>query len=57
MDWTTMSSLYGNTDDYQAQLRKLEQYCDSNPTDASSHFVFAYQCLVIGEKDAAVDIL
>ena len=27
MDWTTMSSLYGNADDYQAQFRKLEQYC------------------------------
>jgi tetratricopeptide (TPR) repeat protein len=57
MDWTTMSSLYGNTDDYQAQLRKLEQHCKSNPNDASSHFVLAYQYLVIDAKDAAVNAL
>src|SRR5262249_6800265 len=57
MDWTTMSSLYGNTDDYQTQLRKLEQYCRSNPKDASAYFVLAYQYLVIGSKDAAVKAL
>ncbi len=57
MDWTTMSSLYGNVDDYQAQLRKLEQYCTANPKDASSHFVLAYQYLVIDAKDAAVGAL
>ncbi len=57
MDWTTMSNLYGNTDDYQAQLRKLEQYCSSNPTDAAAYFVLAYQYLVIGEKNAAVSAL
>jgi tetratricopeptide (TPR) repeat protein len=57
MDWTTMSSLYGNTADYQTQLRKLEQYCKSNPKDASAYFVLAYQYLVIDSKDAAVDAL
>jgi tetratricopeptide (TPR) repeat protein len=57
MDWTTMSSLYGNTDDYQTQLRKLEAYCQAHPKDASSHFVYAYHCLVLDEKDAAVDAL
>ena len=57
MDWTTMSSLYGNVDDYQSQLRKLEAFCRSNPNDASAYFVLAYQYLVIGDKDAAVSAL
>lgn len=54
MDWTTMSGLYGNTDDYTAQLRKLEQFCKDNPKDASAFFVLAYHYLVTGSKDAAV---
>ncbi len=57
MDWTTMSSLYGSTGDYEAQLRKLEQYCKSNPSDASAFFVLAYHYLAIGSKDAAVNAL
>jgi len=57
MDWTTLSSLYGNTADYQTQLRKLEQFCRDNPQDAGAYFVLAYQYLVIGSKDAAVDAL
>ena len=52
-----MSSLYGSTDDYQAQLRKLEQYCRSNPQDAPAFFVLAYHYLAIGSTDAAVDAL
>jgi hypothetical protein len=57
MDWTTMSSLYGNVDEYQAQLRKLEKYCQSNPNDPSSHFVLAYQYLVLGSQEDAVKAL
>lgn len=57
MDWTTMSSLYGNVDDYKAQLRKLEQYCRSNPNDPAAFFVLAYQYLVIGAKDDAIKAL
>ncbi len=57
MDWTTMSGLYGDTADYQAQLRKLEQYCKANPQDASAFFVLAYQYLVIDSKDNAVKAL
>ena len=57
MDWTTMSGLYGNTDDYTAQLRKLEQFCRSNPSDASANFVLAYHYLVTGSKDAAISAL
>lgn len=57
MDWTTMSGLYGNPEDYTTQLRKLEQFCKSNPTDASAYFVLAYHYLVIGSKDVAIKAL
>ena len=57
MDWTTMSSLYGSVDDYQTQLRKLEQYCRSNPNDPASAFVLAYQYLALGEKNDAINAL
>ena len=57
MDWTTMSSLYGNTDDYTAQLRKLEQYCREHHDDAAAYFVLAYQYLVLGSKDDAIKAL
>lgn len=54
MDWTTMSSLYGNPNDYTDQLRALEAYASSNSKDPASHFVLAYHYLVIGEKDPAI---
>ena len=57
MDWTTMSSLYGNSDDYTAQLRKLEEYCKANPKNPASAFVLAYHYLVIGSKDSAIRAL
>jgi tetratricopeptide (TPR) repeat protein len=57
MDWTTMSSLYGDTAAYEAQLRRLEQHCKANPNDAAAYFDLAYQYLVIGSQDAAVDAL
>jgi TolA-binding protein len=57
MDWTTMSGLYGNADDYTEQLRKLEQFCSSNPDDAAAHFVLAYHDLVTDKKDDAIAAL
>ena len=57
MDWTTVSSLYADTDTYTGQLRNLETYCSEHPIDAPSHFVLAYQYLVIGSKDDAVQSL
>ena len=57
MDWTTMSGLYGDVNDYTTQLRALERFCDSKPTDASSHFVLAYHYLVTGSQEAAIDEL
>lgn len=57
MDWTTLSSLYGNVDDYTTQLRKLEAACKSNPSSAANHFVLAYHYLVGGHTDLAADAL
>lgn len=57
MDWTTMSGLYGEPEDYTTQLRKLEQFCKENPNDAAAYFVLAYHCLVTGQKDAAINAL
>jgi tetratricopeptide (TPR) repeat protein len=57
MDWTTMSGLYGNPDDYTRHLRRLEEFASANPDDAAAHFVLAYHYLVLGSKDAAIDAL
>ncbi len=57
MDWTTVSGLYGNSQDYSKQLRNLENFVAKNPTDASANFVLAYHYLVLGEKEPAIDAL
>lgn len=57
MDWTTMSGLYGDVDDYTKQLRKLETFCEQNPTEAAAHFVLAYHYLVIDSKENAIEAL
>jgi tetratricopeptide (TPR) repeat protein len=57
MDWTSLSSLYLNTDDYTKQLRKLEEYCKANPKNPASAFVLAYHYLVIGSKESAIRAL
>ncbi len=57
MDWTSMSGLYGNPDDYTSQLRKLENHARQSPDDAASHFVLAYHYLVLGSKEEAIDSL
>jgi len=56
MDWTTMSSLYGNVDEYTAQLRQLEAYCTAHPDDAAAYFVLGYHYLVTGAKEQAADV-
>lgn len=57
MDWTTISSLYGNPDDYTTQLRRLEEFTKANPKDASAHFLLAYHYLVLGHPDEAIAAL
>lgn len=57
MDWTSMSNLYGDVEQYTAQLRALEEHIRKNPSDASAMFVLAYHYLVIGQNDAAIKML
>lgn len=57
MDWTSMSSLYGDADDYTAQLHTLEAQVRSKPSDAAAIFVLAYHYLVIGQNDLAIKML
>jgi tetratricopeptide (TPR) repeat protein len=57
MDWTTMSGLYGDPEDYTRQLRRLEEFAGAHPDDAAAHFVLAYHYLVLGSKEAAIDAL
>lgn len=57
MDWTTMSSLYGNVDDYSKQLSQLESHCEAKKTDSAAYFVLGYHYLVVGEKEGAIAAL
>ena len=52
-DWTTMSGLYGSTDEYSKHLRALEQYVQKNTGKADGHFVLGYHYLTCGHNDAA----
>jgi hypothetical protein len=54
MDWTTMSGLFGNIDDYTEHLRSLESHISSNPDDAAARFVLAYHYLVTGHTEDAI---
>lgn len=42
-DWTTMISLYSNSETYTKQLRALEQFSKANPNSADAHFLLGYQ--------------
>lgn len=57
MDWTTMSQLYGDVNDYTTQLRALEAHCQAKPNDAAGAFVLAYHYIVMGHNDQAIDAL
>ncbi len=57
MDWTTMSSLYGDIDTYTRQLRTLESHVKQQPDDLGARFVLAYHYLVAGHTEDAVDEL
>jgi tetratricopeptide (TPR) repeat protein len=52
-DWTTLSSLYGNPNDYTTQLRELEAYVRQNLQSSDGHFLLAYHYLTAGHADAA----
>lgn len=57
MNWTTLSSLYGNVNDYTTQLRALEAYCRQHPNNAAAYFVLAYHYMVIGSTPEAIGAL
>jgi len=52
-DWDTMKALYADPATYTRQLDALQAFVAANPNDAAARFVLAYQCLVLGERDAA----
>jgi tetratricopeptide (TPR) repeat protein len=57
MDWTTMISLYGNSDTYTTQLRALEASVKANPQTADAQFLLAYHYITAGHQDEAVALL
>ncbi len=52
-DWTTLSSMYADTDVYTQQLRALENFIKQRPNSADARFVLAYQYLTCGYTDQA----
>lgn len=52
-DWTTLSSMYGDIDDYTKQLRALEDFVKQNPNSPDGPFVLAYQYTTCGHNEAA----
>ena len=57
MDWSTLSGLYSNVDDYTGQLRALEDYHRQQPDSAAVSFVLAYHYLTCGHLEAAANQL
>lgn len=53
-NWTTMISLYPDSEVYTGQLRKLEQYVTDNPTAADAQFLLGYHYFTAGYTDDAV---
>jgi tetratricopeptide (TPR) repeat protein len=56
-DWTTLSSLYPDTETYTKQLRQLEQFVRSQPDQADAQFVLAYHYMTLGHTDSAARCL
>ncbi|MDA0918155.1 MAG: tetratricopeptide repeat protein [Planctomycetota bacterium] len=54
-DWTTMSGLYGDINNYTSQLRKLEDYVRANAASGEGHFVLGYHYMTCTHNDAALD--
>jgi tetratricopeptide (TPR) repeat protein len=52
-NWTTLISLYPDSDAYTNQLRALEAQVRSNPQATPTQFLLAYHYLVQGNADAA----
>lgn len=56
-DWTTLSSVYSDMQDYQSQLAALEKYVAVHPKEAGARFLLAYHYMTAGHTDAAKEQL
>jgi tetratricopeptide (TPR) repeat protein len=56
-DWDTMKFLYGDANVYTTQLRALEEFAKVNPKADYAYFLLAYQYLVLGSKESALQML
>jgi tetratricopeptide (TPR) repeat protein len=54
-DWTTMSGFYPDSQTYTDQLRRLEDYVESNPKSSDGNFLLGYHYLTMDYKQQASD--
>jgi tetratricopeptide (TPR) repeat protein len=52
-DWTTMSGFYPDSQTYTDQLRRLEEYVESNPKSSDGNFLLGYHYLTMDYKEQA----
>ena len=52
-NWSTMSALDGDADDYTKQLRALERHTRDHPSSADAQFLLAYHYLTMGHEESA----
>jgi tetratricopeptide (TPR) repeat protein len=55
--WATVYGYYGDDATYTNQLRALEKYSRENLTAADARFLRAYQYLILGHEQAAIEQL
>lgn len=56
-NWATVSNLYSNANNYTAQLRALEAYCDNYSTASAPRFLLAYHYLLAEHNQEAAAVL
>jgi hypothetical protein len=56
-DWTTLQSLYPDTDTYMNQLAALEKTAAANPDDAAVQFLLAYHYITANQPEPAKETL
>lgn len=54
-DWTTMSGFYPDSETYTNQLRRLEEYVESNPKSSDGNFLLGYHYLTMDYKEQAAE--
>ena len=57
--WTreTLSKLYDDPAQYEAQFRALQRYAETNPRSIDARFLLGYHYLMLGEFDRALQNL